>query len=49
MGQIQKYDWAALYRALKTAYREACLAGDCDCVTIEEHERRIATAPKAQE
>ncbi len=27
---------------LRDAYRETCEAGECDCITFEEHERRLA-------
>lgn len=28
---------------LRDAYREACEAGECECITIEEHERMLAS------
>lgn len=31
-----------LANRLRGAYREACEAGECDCITTEEHERMLA-------
>ena len=30
-----------LVRRFCEAYAEACRSGECDCVTIEEHERML--------
>ncbi len=29
---------------LRDAYREECAQGECQCVTVEEHERSLAGA-----
>ena len=31
-----------LIERLRAAYREECESGECQCITIEEHERRLA-------
>ena len=31
-----------LANRLRDAYRETCEAGECDCITTEEHERMLA-------
>lgn len=33
---------------LRAAYREACEKGDCDCITTEEHEKRLARKNKEE-
>lgn len=33
-----------LIRRLRAAYREECERGECQCITVEEHERKLASA-----
>ena len=35
-----------LANRLRDAYREACEAGECDCITTEEHERMLADSTR---
>jgi len=33
-----------LYLALRDAHLAACLAGDCDCITSDQHARNVQRA-----
>ena len=40
-AELERSKRALLIEHLKKAYREACLSGECLCVTVEEHENNI--------
>ena len=41
---MKKLDLNALAEALRNAHLKECLTGECQCITMDEHERNVARA-----
>ncbi len=38
---MKQEQFCKLVEAIRSAYREMCEAGECSCVTVEEHEKNL--------
>ena len=45
MNRLTEEQVRKLAECLRAAYREECESGECQCITVEEHERRLAYQP----
>lgn len=41
MDANKQYSWGSLAKRIEEAYAESCRVGECDCITTDEHDRRL--------